>query len=71
MARIIVAAIAVPRPRSPRRDHMPTTLRLAAALFVSGLTTSLRVRLARVLLLAGASLTIADAASRLIDLPIA
>ena len=51
--------------------YVLTTLLLAAALFFSGLTTSFRVRLARVMLLGAASLTIAYAASRLIDLPIA
>ena len=51
--------------------YVLTTLLLAVALFFSGLTTSFRVRLARVFLLAGASLTIAYAASRLIELPIA
>jgi hypothetical protein len=51
--------------------YVLTTLLLAAALFFSGLTTSFRVRLARVMLLGAASLTIAYAASRPIDLPIA
>ena len=51
--------------------YVLTTLLLAAALFFSGLTTSFRVRLARVMLLGAASLTIAYTAGRLIDLPVA
>ena len=50
---------------------MLTTLILASALFFAGLTTSFRVRFARLLLLGGASLLIAYAASRLVDLSIA
>ncbi len=51
--------------------YVLTTLLLASALFFAGLTTSFRVRFARLLLLAASSLTIAYAAARLIDLPIA
>jgi hypothetical protein len=52
-------------------DYVLTTLLLASALFFAGITTSFRVRFAQVLLLVGASLTLAYAASRLVDLPIA
>jgi hypothetical protein len=52
-------------------DYVLTTLILASALFFAGLTTSLRVRFARLLLLGGASLLIAYAATRLVDLSIA
>jgi hypothetical protein len=52
-------------------DYVLTTLILASALFFAGLTTSFRVRFARLLLLGGASLLIAYAASRLVDLRIA
>ncbi len=48
-----------------------TTLLLASALFFAGVTTSFRVRLARVALLAGAVITVAYAAARLADLPVA
>lgn len=48
-----------------------TTLLLASALFFAGVTTSFRVRLARVALLAGAVITIAYAAARLAELPVA
>ncbi len=51
-------------------DYVLTTLLLAAALFFAGLTTSFRVRFAQVLLLAGASVLIAMAAARLVDLPV-
>ncbi len=50
--------------------YVLTTLLLASALFFAGLTTSFRVRFARLLLLAGASLMLAYAASRLSTLPI-
>jgi hypothetical protein len=52
-------------------DYVLTTLILASALFFAGLTTSFRVRFARLLLLCGASLLIAYAAARLVDLRIA
>jgi hypothetical protein len=52
-------------------DYVLTTLILASALFFAGLTTSFRVRFARLLLLGGASLLIAYAAARLVDLSIA
>jgi hypothetical protein len=51
--------------------YVLTTLLLASALFFAGLTTSFRIRFARLLLLAASSVTIAYAAARLIDLPIA
>lgn len=50
--------------------YVLTTLILASALFFAGLTTSFRVRFARLLLLVGASLLIAYAAARLVDLSI-
>jgi hypothetical protein len=52
-------------------DYVLTTLILASALFFAGLTTSFRVRFARLMLLGGSSLLIAYAASRLVDLTIA
>jgi hypothetical protein len=52
-------------------DYVLTTLILASALFFAGLTTSFRVRLARVLLLTGSSLLIAYAATRLAELNVA
>jgi hypothetical protein len=52
-------------------DYVLTTLILASALFFAGLTTSFRVRFARLLLLSGAALLIAFAASRLVELEIA
>ncbi len=52
-------------------DYVLTTLILASALFFAGLTTSFRVRFARLLLLGGATLLIAFAASRLVELDIA
>jgi hypothetical protein len=52
-------------------DYVLTTLILASALFFAGLTTSFRVRFARLLLLGGATLLIAYAASRLVELDIA
>jgi hypothetical protein len=52
-------------------DYVLTTLILASALFFAGLTTSFRVRFARLLLLSGAALLIAYAASRLVELEIA
>ena len=52
-------------------DYVLTTLILASALFFAGLTTSFRVRFARLLLLGGASLLIAYAAARLVDLSVA
>jgi hypothetical protein len=52
-------------------DYVLTTLILASALFFAGLTTSFRVRFARVLLLTGSSLLIAYAATRLAELNVA
>jgi hypothetical protein len=52
-------------------DYVLVTLLLATALFFAGVTTSFRVRLARLALLAGAACTIAYAAGRLADLPVA
>jgi hypothetical protein len=50
--------------------YVLTTLILASALFFAGITTSFRVRFARLLLLAGATLLIAYAAARLSDLSV-
>lgn len=50
--------------------YVLTTLLLASALFFAGLTTSFRVRFARLLLLAGSSLLLAYAAARLSTVPI-
>jgi hypothetical protein len=52
-------------------QYVLTTLLLATALFFAGVTTSFRVRTARLLLLASAVLVIAGAAARLADLPVA
>lgn len=52
-------------------EYVLTTLVLASALFFAGLTTSFRVRLARLLLLVGSSLLLAYAASRLTQLGVA
>ena len=52
-------------------EYVLTTLVLASALFFAGLTTSFRVRLARLLLLVGSSLLVAYAASRLTQLGVA
>jgi hypothetical protein len=52
-------------------NYVLTTLILASALFFAGLTTSFRVRFARLLLLSGATLLIAYAVSRLAELEIA
>jgi hypothetical protein len=52
-------------------DYVLTTLLLASALFFAGITTSFRVRFAQLLLLVGAAVTIAYAASRLAELPVA
>jgi hypothetical protein len=49
--------------------YVLTTVTLATALFFAGVTSSFRFRFARILLLMGASLTIAYGAARLIDLP--
>jgi hypothetical protein len=51
-------------------DYVLTTLILASALFFAGLTTSFRVRFARLLLLSGSALLIAYAASRLVELKV-
>ena len=50
-------------------QYVLTTLLLAAALFFAGVTTSFRVRIARIALLAGSALVIAYAASTLAELP--
>jgi hypothetical protein len=50
--------------------YVLTTLILASALFFAGITTSFRVRFARLLLLVGATLLIAYAAARLGDLSV-
>jgi hypothetical protein len=54
---------------STASDYVLTTLILASALFFAGLTTSFRVRFARLLLIAGSALLVAYAAARLVDLP--
>ena len=46
-----------------------TTLLLAVGLFFAGVTASFRVRVARLMLLGGAALTLSLAAARLVDLP--
>ncbi len=50
-------------------QYVLTTLLLAAALFFAGVTTSFRIRVARVALLAGSALVIAYAAATLAELP--
>jgi hypothetical protein len=50
-------------------DFILTTLLLAAALFFAGVTTQFQMRLAQVLLLGGAGVTLAYSAARLADLP--
>jgi hypothetical protein len=52
-------------------DYVLTTLLLASALFFAGVTTSFRMRVPRLMLLAAAGLTIAYAASRLVTLDVA
>jgi len=52
-------------------DYVLTTLLLASALFFAGVTTSFRLRIPRLMLLAAAGLTIAYAASRLVTLDVA
>jgi len=52
-------------------SYVLTTLILASSLFFAGLTTSFRVRFARLLLLTGSALLIAYAAARLVDLSVA
>jgi len=52
-------------------DYVLTTLLLASALFFAGVTTSFRLRVPRLMLLAAAGLTIAYAASRLVTLDVA
>jgi hypothetical protein len=51
-------------------DYVLTTLLFASALFFAGVTTSFRVRFARLLMLAGATLLIAYCASQLVEFPI-
>ena len=51
-------------------EYVLTTLLLATALFFAGVTTSFRVRAARLVLLAGSAFTIAYSASRLAELPV-
>jgi hypothetical protein len=64
------AAVESQEASSNSDDYVLTTLLLASALFFAGLTTSFRVRFARVVLLVAASLLVAYAAARLIDLPV-
>jgi hypothetical protein len=52
-------------------DYVLITLLLATALFFAGVTTSFRVRTARLILLGASAFTIAFAVSRLVDLPVA
>jgi hypothetical protein len=52
-------------------DYVLTTLLFASALFFAGVTTSFRLRFARILMLGGAALVLAYAASRLVGYPIA
>jgi len=52
-------------------DYVLTTLMLASALFFAGVTTSFRLRVPRLMLLAAAGLTIAYAASRLVTFDVA
>jgi len=52
-------------------DYVLTTLLLASALFFAGVTTSFRMRVPRLMLLAAAGLIIAYAASRLVTLDVA
>jgi len=52
-------------------DYVLMTLLLASALFFAGVTTSFRLRVPRLMLLAAAGLTIAYAASRLVTLDVA
>jgi hypothetical protein len=54
---------------STASDYVLTTLILASALFFAGVTTSFRVRFARLVLIAGSALLVAYAAARLVDLP--
>jgi hypothetical protein len=51
-------------------DYVLTTLLFASALFFAGVTTSFRVRFARLLMLAGATLLIAYCAARLVEFPV-
>jgi hypothetical protein len=51
-------------------QYVLVTLLLATALFFAGVTTSFRVRFARLILLAAAGFTIAYAAARIVDLPV-
>ena len=60
-----------PRPAGTADDYVLATLLLASALFFAGLTTSFRIRLARLLLLGGPAMLIAYAGRRLVDLPVA
>ena len=52
-------------------DYVLTTVVLASAMFFAGVTTSFRLRVPRLMLLAAAGLTIAYAASRLVTLDVA
>lgn len=51
-------------------DYVLVTVLLATSLFFAGVTTSFRMRTARLLLLAAAGLTVAYSASLLVDLPV-
>jgi hypothetical protein len=51
--------------------YVRTTILLAVALFFAGVTSSFRYRLARLILLAAATATVALAAARIVGLPIA
>jgi hypothetical protein len=51
-------------------DYVLVTVLLATSLFFAGVTTSFRMRTARLLLLAAAGLTVAYSASLLVELPV-
>ena len=51
-------------------DYVLVTVLLATSLFFSGVTTSFRMRTARLLLLAAAAVTVAYSASLLVELPV-
>ena len=63
------ASIASQEAGENSEDYVLTTLLFASALFFAGVTTSFRVRFARLLMLAGATLLIAYCASRLVEFP--
>lgn len=64
------AAIASQEAGENSEEYVLTTLLFASALFFAGVTTSFRVRFARLLMLAGATLLIAYCASRLVEFPV-